>query len=156
VQAPGLIKRSLIVAATLAVAACSQNPQFRIASANRAYDALEGLYVLLAKAELGALRSPASYAGSVDDYAAVIAGFQTGRLLDAGRPDAAAAAESLSAGIARCVDDVKRMSAVHKAGGVAPGSAEIPRVRASCDAAARSVAASETSSWLFATAAGDV
>jgi hypothetical protein len=141
-----------------AVAACSQNPQFRMTNANEAYSSLSGLYVLLAKAELGMFRSASSFRDSADDYATTIAGFQLGRLLDDDRPAAGIEPSpgELDAAIARCVDLVERLSLLHRTRGVAPGSPAIPAVRESCDAAALSVAATETSSWLFATAAGDL
>ncbi len=145
----------------VAVTACSQNPQFRMNIANQAYSSLSELYVLLAKADLGALRSPASFGGEVDSYAQIIGGFQVGRLMVAGRPagsarSKAAALDEIDAAIGRCAAQVRSMSDVHRSAGIAPGSDTIRTVRASCDAAAQLVAANEVSSWLFTTVAGDL
>ena len=141
----------------VALAACSQNPQFSMSTANRTYASLSELYVLLAKAELGAFRSRSSFDGSVDGYAAVIGGFQLGRLLDADRAVSLdAKRRSLNAAILRCVAQVKNMSVLHRTEGIDLAAPVIEAVRQTCDAAATAVAATETSSWLFATAAGDV
>jgi hypothetical protein len=151
-------KRNLVIgAAVVAVAACSQNPQFRMTSANQAYSSLNELYVLLSKAELGALRSASTFDDSADSYATAMAGFQLGRLLDTDGPiDIGPSGSALQVAIARCVDQIKRMSVLHRTRGIEPASPAIDAVRRSCDAAAGSIAATETSSWLFATAAGDL
>ena len=156
------LKGTLATAAMLvALTACSQNPQFRANVANQAYGSLSELYVLLAKADLGALRSPASFGGEVDSYAQIIGGFEVGRLMVAGRRPGlsrsrAAAFDDLDAAVKRCADQVGRMSDMHRRAGIAPGSETIRTVRASCDAAARLVAASELSSWVFTTVAGNL
>ena len=150
--------RNLVAGAVLvALTACTQNPQFSMSTANRTYASLSELYVLLAKAELGAFRSSSSFVGSVDGYAAVMGGFQLGRLLDADRAVSLdAKRRSLNAAISRCVAQVKNMSVLHRTKGIDPAEPVIEAVRETCDAAATAVAATETSSWLFATAAGDV
>jgi hypothetical protein len=161
-MSPTRLKATLATAAMLvALTACSQNPQFRANVANQAYGSLSELYVLLAKADLGALRSPASFGGEVDSYAQIIGGFEVGRLMVAGRRPGlsrsrAAAFDDLDAAVKRCADQVGRMSDMHRRAGIAPGSETIRTVRASCDAAARLVAASELSSWVFTTVAGDL
>lgn len=150
--------RNLVAGAMLAaLAACSQNPQFRMSTANRTYASLSDLYVLLAKAELGAFRSTSSFGDSVDGYASVVGGFQLGRLLEAD-PTVSLDAErrSLGGAVSRCVAQLKNMSAIHGEKGIDPGDPVIQAVRNTCDAAAVAVAATETSSWLFSTAAGDV
>ncbi len=149
--------RIVACAIFVAVAACSQNPQFRMTNANQAFNSLNELYVLLAKAELGLFRSASSFGDNADSYATTIAGFQLGRLLDADRPAGIDTSRSeLDDAIARCVKLVERLSVLHRTRGVAPGSPAIAAAREGCDGAARSVAATETSSWLFATAAGDL
>lgn len=150
--------RNLVAGAVLvALSACTQNPQFRMSNANQVYGSLDELYVLLAKAELGAFRSRSSFGGSVDGYAAVVGGFQLGRLLEADRAVSLdAVRSSLDAAISRCVAQVKNMSVLHRTEGIDPAAPVIEAVRQTCDAAAIAVAATETSSWLFATAAGDV
>lgn len=154
------LRRTFATLAVLAaVSACSQNPQFRMDMANEAYESLDTLYVLLAKADLGALRSPSSYPGEVDSYATIIGGFDLGRLLTAGRPSGKGGAASLDhvdATIGQCVGEIRRMSDVHRSKGIAPGSDVVRAVRTRCDAAARLVAANEVSSWLFSTAAEDL
>ena len=142
-----------MLAALTMCAGCSQNPQYRMAIADQTYDALGGLYVLLAKADLGALSTAASHPGTMDEYAEVIAGFRVGRLLVFGPPGTEA--DGLLAQIAGCVSEVERMSATHAAGGIAPGAPGLEVVRDRCDAAARAVAASAASSWILTTAAGD-
>lgn len=150
--------RNLVAGAVLvALSACTQNPQFRMSNANQVYGSLDELYVLLAKAELGAFRSKSSFGGSVDGYAAVVGGFQLGRLLEADRAVSLdAVRSSLDAAISRCVAQVKNMSVLHRTKGIDPTEPVIQAVREACDAAAIAVAATETSSWLFATAAGDI
>jgi hypothetical protein len=123
--------------------------------ANQAYGALNELYVLLAKADLGALRSPSSFDDEVGSYAGIIGGFQVGRLMAAGRP-VGGFLHDLDKAIGQCADQVRRMSDVHRSAGLAPGSTTLRSVRTSCDTAARSVAAEEASSWIFSTAAGDL
>jgi hypothetical protein len=140
---------------------CSQNPEFRANLANQAYGSLNQLYVLLAEAELGALRSPSSFASEVETYATIIGGFEVSRLIVAGRPASrtaseAASLEDLGGAIGHCVAQVKRLSEMHRTNGIASGSAMIGSVRGSCDTAARLVAANEVSSWIFTTAAGDL
>ena len=94
----------LATAATLvALAACSQNPQFRMNMASQAYGALNELYVLLARADLGTLRAPASFADQAESYAVIIGGFEVAGLLAAGRPPGREASEDLAATIGRCV-----------------------------------------------------
>jgi hypothetical protein len=150
--APGL-RRILAATAVLgAVAGCGQNPQFRMNLANRAYGSLGELYVLLAKADLGALRSPSSFAGEVDSYAAILGGFEVGRLMAKDH----ASGDDLNKAIQQCVGQVRQMSDAHRTAGIAPGSARIRTVRISCDDAARLVAANEVSSWIFSTAAADL
>jgi hypothetical protein len=144
----------LAIATTLVlVAGCSKSPQFRMANANQAYDSLNELYVLLAKAELGAYRSPSSFAGTVDSYAEVVGGFETGRLMGADRPREAA---SFDAAIDGCVGEVRGMAQTHRTAGIDPDAFVIRTVRSRCDAAANAVAENEVSSWLFTTAAGDL
>jgi hypothetical protein len=158
---PSRLKPTLaLAAALLALAACGQNPQFRMNVASQSYGSLDELYVLLAKADLGALRSAASFGDEVDSYARIIGGFQVGRLMVAGRPASrragAASLDDLDAAIARCAAQVTRMSDVHRRAGLPPGSDTIRTVRASCDAATRLVAANAVSSWVFTTVAGDL
>jgi hypothetical protein len=153
------LKRALATASTLGVlAACGQNPQFRMNMADQTYTALNELYVLLAMAELGTLRSSASFAAKADTYAAIIGGFQVGMLIAAGRPldPASDLPDDLDKTIPRCVDQIRRMSSLHRTSGISPDSPALENVRASCDAAARSVAANEVSSWVFTTIAGDL
>jgi hypothetical protein len=153
------LKRALATASALCVlAACSQNPQFRMNMADQAYTALNELYVLLAMAELGTLRSPASFTGMADTYAVIIGGFQIGGLIAAGRPQGPASdrPDDLDKTIPRCVDQIRRISDLHRTSGISPSSPALKTVRASCNAAARSVAANEVSSWVFTTIAGDL
>lgn len=154
------LKGTLAVAVTLvALSACSQNPQFRINTANQVYSALNDLQVLLAKAELGRFRQASSFNGAADSYAKVIGGFQVGRFVAVGLPPDAdvAGADALNPQdgfIARCVDQVRRMAATHRTSGIAPDAAIIGTVRHDCAAAARAVAANESSALLLTTAAG--
>ncbi len=125
------LKTILATAALLAaLAACTQNPLFRMNMANQAYGSLNALSELLAKADLGALRSSSSFSGEVDNYAAIIGGFEVSRLLAAGHPTETA---SLDASLGRCVDQVRRMSDMHRTAGIAPASAVIRAVRTSCE-----------------------
>jgi hypothetical protein len=150
----GRVGRILAIGAVLVlVAGCSRNPQFQMTNANRAYTAFADLYVLLAKAEIGALRSPSSFNGTVDSYAEVIGGFEIGRLLGGDRPAATAA---LQAPIDLCLDQLRAMATIHKASGVAPDAPIVQAVRRQCDTAVQAVAENEVSSWLFETAAGDL
>ena len=147
----------LATAATLvALAACSQNPQFRMNMASQAYGALNELYVLLARADLGTLRAPASFADQAESYAVIIGGFEVAGLLAAGRPPGREPSEDLAATIGRCVDRLRRMSDQHRTAGIAPRAPITSAVRTGCDAAARSVAADEVSLWVFSTIAGDL
>jgi hypothetical protein len=152
--------RPVLAAAALlaAVAACTQNPQFRMNLANQSYGSLNELYVLLAKADLGTLRSPSSFADEADSYAMIIGGFELGRLLarPTGSPPGAGSLDDLDRAIRQCVGQLTQMSDRHRTSGIVPGSPTIRTVRERCDAAARSVAADEVSSWIFSTAAGDL
>jgi hypothetical protein len=147
---------SLTLAATLALAACSGNPDYRTDIASRSYAALGDLYVLLAKADLGALRAPSSYPASVDSYAAVLGGFRIGGLLARLPSDAGAPPDDIEGTLTRCLDRVREMANRHKAQGVAPGDPLLGTVRTACDTAARWVAADEASSWVLNTFAGDL
>jgi hypothetical protein len=150
---------TLATAATLAVlAACGRNPEFRTSLANHAYTSLADLHTLLAKADLGTLRSRSSFAGEADTYATVIGGFEMSRLL-AAAPAAdrtAITSDDLDRNVGRCADQVRQMSDLHRTAGLAPRSPIVRSVRTSCDAAATWVAANEASSWLVSTIAGDL
>lgn len=140
---------------------CGSNPQFNINSANQAYGSLNELYGLLAKAELGAFGSPASFAANLDSYSEVIGGFEVARMIDrrGKRRSAAAnaaAGDDLDRAVAECVARVGQMAAVHRSRGIGPGSSQSQAARASCNAAARSVAANEASSLVINTVAGDL
>jgi hypothetical protein len=150
------LKLVLAAAALAGMAGCSQNPQFRMAIASQAYGSLEALYVLLAKAELGALRSPSSFGDEVETYATVIGGFEASRLLVAGALDPNGPAAVLDQSIDGCVARVRQMSVRHRATGIPADPALLGGVRSVCDAATRQVAAEAASSWLFSTAAGDL
>ena len=142
-----------IGAALLAVAGCSRNPQFQMANANQAYGAFSDLYVLLAKAEIGAFGAPSSFNGTLDSYAEVIGGFEIGRLLGGDRPEATAA---LRTPIDECIAELRSMAAMHRASGIDADAPILQAVRGRCDTAALAIAENEVSSWLFATAAGDL
>jgi hypothetical protein len=58
--------------------------------------------------------------------------------------------------VERCVADIRTMALRHKASGIPATSEVIGTVRSSCDAAARAVAANESSALLLTTAAGDL
>jgi hypothetical protein len=148
------LRITFATAAMLALlAACSRNPEFRTSVANRAYGSLGHLYTLMAKADLGALRSPASFAGEADGYAAIIGGLEMSRLLS---PAPASPTDDLGRAVGRCVAEVRRMADQHRTAGLAPGAAVVGTVRSSCDAAAAAAAANEASSWLLTTVAGDL
>jgi hypothetical protein len=151
-----------ILSITCAVlSACSQNPQFKISTANKVYSALNDLQVLLAKAELGLVSSPASFAKTSGDYAKIMGGFETGRFTAVGISQSVDVldADSLNPEvkvIASCVAQVRTMAETHRSTGIDPASDIIPTVRQSCGAAARSVAANESSALILSTAAGDL
>ncbi len=142
-----------IGAVLVLVAGCSRNPQFQMANANRAYGAFSELYVLLAKAEIGAFRKPSSFAGAVDSYAEVMGGFEIGRLLGRDRPESTAA---LQGPVDGCIAELRSMAGMHRASGIDPDAPILQSVRSRCDTAALAIAENEVSSWLFATAAGDL
>jgi hypothetical protein len=149
--------RALATAAALSAgAACTVNPQFRISLAKQTYAALDELYVLLAKAELGAFRFPSSFAAEADAYAAVIGGFGVGALMAPRAGAEVEGAPDLVAAVDRCVGQVRRLAAAHRTSGVAPDAAAIHAVRASCDTAVRWVAASEAPSLILRTVGGDL
>jgi len=148
-------------ALVLALSGCGSNPQFNINSANRTYDALNTLYTVLARAELGALASRSSYGATVDDYATVIAGFEAGGLLkSAGRHAAGsrkrARLDSLNARVDDCIAQVNGLAAAHRKAGIPAQSPLIAATRASCTEAAREVANNENSALLVSTVAGDL
>lgn len=155
------MKKSALSIALLFLAACSQNPQFKINTANQVYSALNNLQVLLAQSELGLFAKPASFPDQADSYASVMGGFSAGRFVAIATPPlgvllgegAPAAGDGV---VEQCVDQIRQMALQHKASGIAPTSGIIRTVRSSCDAAARAVAANESSALLLTTAAGDL
>ncbi|MDK3074210.1 hypothetical protein QO034_13915 [Sedimentitalea sp. JM2-8] len=158
------VKSSRFLAFTAAVfvlSACNSNPQFRMTSANRVYDSFNGLYIFLAKADLGLFESPASFPAEIDTYGEIIAGFEIGRLVQTEKKlsSALARAESRSAldsVIARCVDQVKAVAKQHKAKGIPAGSQLLDTTRKACVLAVGAVAENERSSIFVATVAGDL
>ena len=154
------VRRTLLTTCLLViVAGCGRNPEFRDNLAQQAYHSVTELYVLLAKANLGALRHPSSYGGEVDRYAVVIGGFQAGRLLASDRLRGSKdphSLDGLDTNIERCVDAVRQMAEMHQRTGIDQGSGMIRTVRASCDTAATSIAGNEASSWFVSTLAGDL
>lgn len=160
-MARGLNRTLAGVALLLAVAGCNSNTAFRMNSANQTYAANNGLYVLLAKADLGLITGPASFKDTAGTYAEIIAGFEMGRSVPiVGRfstaTSRAATRDSLDASIARCVGQVTAMSERHRRAGIAAGSELIGTVRAACNAAAQAVAEQETASLVLTTFAQDL
>lgn len=162
-MAPAKLKASLAAAVALAaLAACNQNPQFRINTANQVYGALNALQVLLAKAELGRFRHASSFDAAADSYAEIIGGFEVGRFVTlVGLPPEGNAADDSALNpqdrlIAGCTAQVRQMAAQHQAAGIAPDSPLPETLRKSCSAAARAVAANEASALLLTTAAEDL
>jgi hypothetical protein len=149
------LKITLATAALLALLGCVRNPEFRTSVANHAYGTLGDLHTLLARAELGTLRSRSSFAGQADTYAEVIGGFEMSRLL-AAAPTGGTLPDDLDRSAARCAAEVRQMAAEHRSAGLAPDAPILRTVRASCDAAAAAVAAGEASSWVLTTVAGDL
>jgi hypothetical protein len=153
-------KRSVLTVVVLLLGACSQNPQFKINTANQVYSALNTLQVMLAQAELGLFAQPSSFAAQADSYAGVMGGFSAGRFVEIAAPPVVdllgEAAPGSGSVVERCVADIRTMALRHKASGIPATSEVIGTVRSSCDAAARAVAANESSALLLTTAAGDL
>jgi hypothetical protein len=143
------------------LSACSQNPQFKINSANQVYKSGYDLNTLLAKAELDAFQNPSTYAANVDSYASAIGGFQVGRQVALVQPTGlfrskGIALDTLESDLEECIAKIAQMAELHRTSGIDPKSNITQAVRASCDKAIRSVAANETSAWIVTTAAGDL
>jgi hypothetical protein len=154
-----ILRKSLAIATLLAaLSACSQNPQFKINSANRVYASFHDLNILLAQADLGTFRKPSSFAANADSYATVIGGFEVGRFaavgLSSAAPSATASVDPLDQLIGRCIDQIRQMADTHRTTGIAPASAIRQSVQTSCEQAVLSVAANEDSALIVTTAAG--
>lgn len=144
-----------------ALSACSQNPQFKMNSAKQVYQAGNDLHILLAKADLDALKKRSSYAANIDSYASVIGGFEVGRQVaivqPAGlAPSKAAKLDALDRNIKECLAQIRQMAERHRTSGIDAASGITQNVRTSCDKAVRSVAANETSAWIVSTVADDL
>ncbi len=131
----------------IVVGGCSVTPQLNKDLAKLATKSYNDLSTLLAKAELGALRSNSSFDKSVDNYAAIVSGYETVRLyVGSSNPQDNSAVGASSSTLGRlidiCLQQVKFLAEAHKASGIKPGSGITQPVRVSCDAATRSITAS--------------
>jgi hypothetical protein len=158
---PNMNKTMVFLTTFMALSACSQNPQFKMNSANQVYQAGNDLHILLAKADLDAFQRPSSYATNIENYAAVIGGFEVGRQVAVFQsrflaPSKAVKLDTLDSDIAGCLVRIKQMAKLHSTSGIDASSSITEAVRSSCDKAVRSVAANETSAWIVTTAADDL
>lgn len=115
----------------------------------RATEAYEVLSKILAKADLGLLRSPSTFNDYADDYATVISKFETAAFSVGGAPSGenstplAQAKTSLNVILQSCLNLVKLFSKEHKEFGIVEGSGTVQPVRVSCDQAVKAIRATK-------------
>ena len=132
-----------IVFAAMLVGGCSYRfvPAYSADAAKSGNAAFETISVLLAKGELGALQSSASYPNSVNQYASAISQLETAAFTieqsNSGR--IVVGAEALSSLISNCINLVKKYAEAHKMYGIKPNSGINQPVRVGCDAAVSAI-----------------
>ncbi|MCG3267161.1 hypothetical protein [Yoonia sp. I 8.24] len=113
----------------------------------RATEAYETLSNILAKAELGELSDPETFAASVDSYALIISKLETAAFSVGGTPTEETsqprdeAQSSLNAVIQSCLTLVKLFASEHETDGIVVGSGTTQPVRISCDQAVKAIRA---------------
>ena len=136
----------LLLACLGATACASLAPRISEDASSRALLAYEDLSGILARAELGQYRRPASHADALDTYVTIITRVETAAFAVATAPAAGPAMEArdaLGRLISACVEQVRLLSDLHRDFGITPASGATQPVRVTCDAATRALASGQ-------------